>query len=193
MSDEFERDSDSGITSNEFDIHSLNVESTDPLTSEFTPPNVKGTKPRWWESAPRSGAKRGERRSRKERPARETRRDIPYPRGGFRGPLTNVYTGIGMTVMPFDPGCGRIIIENAEKCAESLDELARTNPAVRRVLMSLITTSAWGAVIMAHAPIMMAIAMHHVPALRERQEKMVGEFAEMMANGFGDKTEEEDK
>jgi hypothetical protein len=30
----------------------------------------------------------------------------------------------------------------------------------------------------------MAIAMHHVPALREKQEKMVGEFAEMMANGF---------
>lgn len=189
MNGEFERDSDSGITSEDFDIQSLNVESTDPITAEFTPPNVKGSKPKWWESAPRNGR----RREKKERRTRETRRDIPMPRGGFKGPLTNVYTGIGMSVMPFDPGCGRIIIENAEKCAESLDELARTNPAVRRVLMSLITTSAWGAVIMAHAPIMMAIAMHHVPALREKQEKMVGEFAEMMANGFGDKTEDEGK
>jgi hypothetical protein len=95
--------------------------------------------------------------------------------------------------MPFDPSCGRIVIENAEKCAEALDELAKTNTAVRNFLIGLCTTSAWGAVLMAHAPIVMAIAMHHVPALKKQQEKMVGEFAEMMANGFqvpnGDESE----
>ena len=89
-----------------------------------------------------------------------------------------------MSVMPFDPSCGRIIIENSEKCADALDDLAKTNSAVRYFLITLFTTSAWGAVVMAHAPIVMAIAMHHVPALKKQQEKMVGEFAEMMANGF---------
>lgn len=186
----FERDDDSGIEINNepFDFSALTAESTDPLTGDFTPPNVQGTKPRWWERAPKSG-----KRTPKAK-AKKTPGPAPaMPRGGLKGPLVNVYTGIGMSVMPFDPGCGRIIIENAEACATALDDLAKTNPAVRRVLLSLVTTSAWGAVIMAHAPIVMAIAMHHVPALRERQEKMVGEFAEMMANGFNDKKGESDQ
>ena len=106
------------------------------------------------------------------------------PRGGLRQPLEDLYTGLGMMLIPFDPSCGKVIIEAAPRCAETLDDLAKTNPAVRRILISLVTTSALGAVVMAHAPIIMAIAMHHVPALREKQEKMVGEFAEMMANGF---------
>lgn len=170
------------------DFNGLNVETTAPLADDFTAPNVKGSQPRWWERAPKSGKKT------RTGKAKSAPGPAPaMPRGGLKGPLTNVYTGIGMSVMPFDPSCGRMIIENAEKCASALDELARTNPAVRRVLLSLVTTSAWGAVVMAHAPILMAIAMHHVPVLKERQEKLVGEFAEMMANGFGEQKEGEDK
>lgn len=178
---EFERIPDPGNNGEEapFDFSALTAESTEPLTGEFNPPNVKGSKPRWWERAPKGEKNSRPRRSKTSRPV------PPMPKGGLKPALENMYTGIGMSIMPFDPGCGRIIIENASACAESLDELAKTNQAVRRILISLVTTSAWGAVIMAHAPIVMAIAMHHVPALRERQEKMVGEFAEMMANGFG--------
>lgn len=181
MSDEYAR-ADNSNEDNEFDFSALTAENTEPLTGEFTPPNVKGTKPKWWEKAPRRGktdsdSPRGKRAPRAERVK-------PLPRGGLKGPLTQLYSGIGLSVMPFDPNCGRIILENAEKCAETLDELAKTNTAVRNALIALCTTSAWGAVIMAHAPIVMAIAMHHVPALKKQQEKLVGEFAEMMANGF---------
>jgi hypothetical protein len=177
---------DAGNTGEEssFDFSSLVAENTDDGAGEFTPPVVETSKPRWWDKTPKNEKRKSRREEKKSRP-------MPaMPRGGLKSALENVYTGMGMALMPFDPSCGRIIIESAPKCAEALDDLAKTNPAVRRLLISLVTTSAWGAVIMAHAPILMAIAMHHIPSLRERQEKMVGEFAEMMANNFGQKEED---
>jgi hypothetical protein len=178
---EFERIPDPGNNgeSSPFDFASLSAEPVDMGSPEFEPPKTE--KRKWWESRPRS--KKTSEKSGEKKP-RRTAELKPMPRGGLKPALAQMYTGLGIAVMPFDPSCGRVIIENADKCAESLDELAKTNPAVRNVLISLVTTSAWGAVIMAHAPILMAVMMHHVPFLRERQEKMVGEFAEMMANGF---------
>lgn len=159
---------------NGFDFSALSAESVSPQDAPqvFEAPR----KPKWWESKKRKATT--ESKPKKSKPV------PPAPRGGLRTPLEDMYTGLGMMLMPFDPHCGKIIIDAAPRCAETLDDLAKTNPAVRRILISLVTTSALGAVIMAHAPIIMAIAMHHVPALKERQEKMVGEFAEMMANGF---------
>ncbi len=162
---------------NGFDFSALSAEQVSEADAPqtFEPP----VKPKWWES------KRRKAKTYSERKAAKPKKPVPpTPRGGLRQPLEDLYTGMGMLLMPFDANCGKIIIDAAPRCAETLDELAKTNPAVRRILISLITTSALGAVIMAHAPILMAIAMHHVPALREKQEKMVGEFAEMMANGF---------
>ena len=160
-----------------FDFSALNAETVSP---EDAPPVFEApAKPKWWESKKRKA------RTIEERKARKAPKPMPKaPVGGLRKPLEDMYTGLGMMMMPFDPSCGKVIIDAAPRCAETLDDLAKTNPAVRRILISLVTTSALGAVIMAHAPILMAIAMHHIPALRERQEKMVGEFAEMMANGF---------
>jgi hypothetical protein len=183
-----------GIDPDDFDsdsedfVKNLVAENTDAL-GEFTPPDVRGTKPKWWERTPKGKGGKSANGSARERRASKPKTVKPMPRGGLRGPLTQLYVGIGMSVMPFDPSCGRTIIENADKCAEALDELAKTNTAIRNFLIGLCTTSAWGAVLMAHAPIVMAIAMHHVPALKKQQEKMVGEFAEMMANGFKPKAE----
>ena len=157
-----------------FDFSALSAEQ---VAAEDAPPVFEAPrKPKWWERKPKN--------ARGPRPAKARKPVPPTPRGGLRQPLEDMYTGLGLMMMPFDPHCGKIIIEAAPRCAETLDDLAKTNPAVRRILISIVTTSALGAVIMAHAPILMAIAMHHIPALREKQEKMVGEFAEMMANGF---------
>lgn len=169
-----------------FDFSAL---SADPVSPTDAPPTFEApAKPKWWESKKRKAKTIEERRA-----AKAKKPVPPAPRGGLRQPLEDLYTGLGMMIMPFDAHCGKIIIDAAPRCAETLDDLAKTNPAVRRILISLVTTSAMGAVIMAHAPIIMAIAMHHVPALKERQEKMVGEFAEMMANGFNIPGDEEPK
>lgn len=173
MSDEFiaPQPSENGET-NGFDFSALSADSVpaDDTPPSFDPPR----KPKWWERKPKNGAAPKREKVRKAMPS--------MPRGGLREPLENLYTGIGMFMMPFDASCAKVIIEAAPKCAESLDDLAKTNPAVRRILISLVTTSAMGAVVMAHAPIIMAVAMHHVPALRDKQEKMVADMAEMFAN-----------
>jgi hypothetical protein len=171
----FEPDPVDNVDSKPFDFSDINAEIVDSISAEskLTPnPKAGRERKRWWESKPRA-----------EKKSRGKNKPMPtMPRGGLKPALTQLYTGFALAVMPFDPSCGKIILENAERCAESLDDLAKTNPAVRRALLSLVTTSAWGAVIMAHAPILMALAMHHVPALRERQEKMVADMAEMFAN-----------
>lgn len=165
-----------------FDFGTLSSEEVPPETA---PPSFElPRKTRWWEA-----------KSKKKNPTPKppkTKPALVAPRGGLLGPLEDFYTGIGMFMMPFDPACGKVIIESAPKCAESLNELAKTNPAVRRLLIQLVSTSAMGAVIIAHAPIVMAIAMHHIPALKQRQEKMVADFAEMMANMPMPKTGDDD-
>ncbi len=176
MSDEFIPPNPENPEPLNFDLGSLNAEPVD-MPGEiptFEPPK----KARWWDSW----------RSNKKSPGapnaskpRKMRKPAPaMPRGGLAKPLTDIYVSLGMVMMPFDPSCAKIIIEQAPACAEALDEMAKQNPAVRRILISLVTTSAWGKVIMAHAPILMAVAMHHVPALKNAQEKA---FAEMVA-GF---------
>lgn len=91
----------------------------------------------------------------------------PKPRpGSLKKPLQDMYGTIGMTVALFDPVCGQAILANSEACAIALENMARENEAVRRVIMSLVQTSIWGQLIAAHMPILLAIAMHHVPALR---------------------------
>lgn len=92
----------------------------------------------------------------------------PKRKGQFIQPLTNLYGGIGMALAPIDPVCGQAVLVSAENCARTLDELAYQNEAVRRVLWSLTTTSAYGAVFIAHMPIMLAVLTHHMPGFAMR-------------------------
>lgn len=89
-----------------------------------------------------------------------------YRPGILVKPLTDLYVAVGTMLLPITTPVGTAFVQNAQPCAESLDELARTNPAVRRVLMSLLTTGAWGKVIAAHFPIILAIGVTYSPAVR---------------------------
>lgn len=105
----------------------------------------------------------------------------PAPRakkGMFVEPLTQLYVGLGLTIMPVDPVCANAIVKSAEQCAISLDDLAYQNEAVRRALMSLTQTSAVGGVIIAHMPILMAVMIHHVPAAQNMLGGMGAKFAD---------------
>lgn len=89
-----------------------------------------------------------------------------YRPGILVRPLTDIYVAVGTMLLPVSPPVGTAFVQNAGQCAESLDELARTNPAVRRFLMSLLQTGAWGKVIAAHLPILLAIGVTYSPAVR---------------------------
>jgi hypothetical protein len=92
---------------------------------------------------------------------------IPNRKGQFVEPLMKMYGTAGAVVMMYDPICGTAVMTSAQKCAETMDELAYQNEAVRRVVWSMTRTSTFGAVIVAHLPIIMAVVMHHVPAAQE--------------------------
>lgn len=108
----------------------------------------------------------GERPKREARPPREKKAAVSAPRGGFVKPLTEMYGFIALALMPLDAQCAMAIMEAAPKAAESLDALAKNNDAVKRVLIMLTQTSAWGAVISAHLPIIIAVSVHHIPAVK---------------------------
>lgn len=97
---------------------------------------------------------------------RARQRKKPAPRakkGAFVEPLTELYSTLAIMLMPFDAQCANVVMKSAEQCAQSMDELAYQNESVRRALTAITQTSAWGAVIFAHMPIIMAVVMHHGP------------------------------
>lgn len=99
---------------------------------------------------------------------KEAPKDIPYPPGGYKDGLAAWYAGIGLMAMPLDETIANAFIDNADRCAESVDKLAKKNPRIRKALNYLLTTSDYGEMIFAHLPIIMAIFMY---TKKPREEK----------------------
>lgn len=135
----------------------------------------------------REGLRRVHPAKKAPRAAREPRIETPPPKGKagqFVEPLEQVYTGLALTLMPFDSSCAETIMENGHRCAEAWDDLAQKNDTVRKALIAFTETSAWGTLVLAHAPILLAVASHHGPG-RKRAEptedtediKLTGEWS----------------
>jgi hypothetical protein len=67
--------------------------------------------------------------------------------------IEELYATAAVAVMPFDMELSVALAEVAPKAAEAWVELARKNHAVRRILLKLLETGAWGALIAAHMPL----------------------------------------
>lgn len=127
------------------------------------------------DTEPASGSRFRRKRGRADKVKPET----PKVRNGaLVKPLTEMYTSVGLMLAPFDPACSIVFVENAKRCAESLDALARENDAVRRALLALTQTSAWGGVMIAHLPLLLVVMSHHGP--RDMAER-VAPLAAMLA------------
>ncbi len=150
-----------------FDMSSL-VSETAPSEAQETIPNARASKRSWKDFFS------GKPREKKVKPRKPT---PPMPRKGIAGSLTNMYTGLGMTVAMVDPQCGKAIIESAEDCAQGWEDLAKTNPKVRRAILMFLETSDVTKLFIAHAPILAAVMSHHVPLVREQQLRVVEMFA----------------
>lgn len=155
-----------------FDLSSL-VAETAPADAQESMPNPQKEK---FSFRSMFGGKPKEKKPKVRKPT------PAMPRSGLKGPLTNMYTGLGLSLSMVDRNCGQAIVESAEDCAEAWEELAKRNPKVRRALLMLLETSDVTKIIIAHAPIMMAVASHHVPFVREQQLKVVEMFANQSAN-----------
>lgn len=133
---------------------------------------AKDTPPRSRARAPRGTNKTESKQTEDKTPSspRTFVRDEETPEyrpGLLVKPLRDLYVSVGTLVLPFNQAVGTAFIQNAEACAKSLDNAAKADKQIRRVLMLLITGSVWGEVIIAHMPIMMALAVTMVPAVRQ--------------------------
>jgi hypothetical protein len=131
--------------------HTQSMEAGEPAPAE--PPSLKPPKRR---ILPGAGSRDSEPRRGPGRPPREPRDRKPLPpipRNGFAPDVEKFYVMLGMGMMPFDVELSAKIVECAEPAGEAWDELARKNEVVRRVLVSLLETGAWGKVFAAHAPL----------------------------------------
>lgn len=135
----------------------LNPETVEPVTDKAS---FENRIVRLRNKQNRGNAKTSVKAEKAKRPA------PPKRKGSFTKPLTDMYTGVGVMLMPFDQPCGTAVMESASQCAEALDNLAYQNESVRRALDSLLQSSAIGTVVVAHLPIIMVVASHHMPGLR---------------------------
>ena len=163
-----------------FDFSNLSAESlSDVGFGEPEPPNVKATKAKWWQ--PKNGmrntkAAKASEPKKRGRPPGTTMTDA-----ALRQALESFYSGIAMVAYPFCSHCAESVGNSAEEAAEAMVEWSKTNPAIRRFLVNMVSISAGGKVLAIHSAMLMPIAMHHVPSLQRKQEQMVSGFAENLA------------
>lgn len=110
----------------------------------------------------------------------------PMPRGGIAGPVAALYKRAGSFIQPFDPGCGTALIMGADDCGRAWEEVCKRNPQLRRYVLAMLATGANMDLLIAHIPIIAAVAIHHVPAVRQ----MVAETTESMTRMFNEQMAE---
>lgn len=104
----------------------------------------------------------------------------PMPKGGIAGPIAALYKRAGKFIQPFDPGCGTALIMGADDCGKAWEEVCKRNPQMRRYVLAMLATGANMELLVAHLPIIAAVAIHHVPAVRQ----MVTQTTEQMTKLF---------
>lgn len=96
-----------------------------------------------------------------------------YREGQIAKGMNKMYRRAGKVIRAFDHDTGTAFIEATRKellddgepdpeditVGEAWDELACTNPRIRRFLLKMIAGGAWGQLFMAHAPILLVVMM----------------------------------
>lgn len=147
----------------------------DPKTKEIRPKKTRG-RPRLGASSPAPNRGKPINRDQDVTPDSSHKGKTPkgtpkWQKGVIATGMTKLYKRTGRIIKAMDRDIGIAVIESAEDCGEAWDELARTNPRIRTFLMRMIAGGAWGSLIMAHAPILMAIVMKdgirkHIPFMK---------------------------
>lgn len=159
------------------DLSVLAKVSTTEDTRQYKQEKPKDSPPRARARAPRGTSKTDDKPP-SDKPTSAPRtfvRDEETPEyrpGMLVKPLRDLYVTVGTLVLPFNQAVGTSFIQNAEACARSLDNAAKADKQIRRVLMLLITGSVWGEVIVAHMPIMMTLAVTMVPSVRQTMQRV---------------------
>jgi len=95
------------------------------------------------------------------------RPEVPYHQGQITRGMNRLHRQAGKMVRAIDADIGTALIEMARNTAEdgdpddsvgaAWDEVARTNPRIRRFCLTLVSGGAYGRLIMAHTPLLLVI------------------------------------
>lgn len=126
---------------------------------------------------------------------RRTPKPAPEPMPAFRaGPIAKsvnkLYLRAGKLVRAMDPDIGTAVISMTRKetddegrpveddvtVGEAWEEIARLNPRIRAMLMTLISGGAWSQLFMVHAPLLLAILMKESIARRLSLMNLLSSF-----------------
>ena len=91
--------------------------------------------------------------------------EMPKP-GVLADGISGLYTFAGFGLMPFAPKTAVTVASQADECAKAWEAAAAANPKIRAALIALTSTSVYGALIMAHVPIVLAV----VAETKEKKE-----------------------
>lgn len=105
---------------------------------------------------------------------------ITYTNGMFRAPITALYEQAGGLISYVAYPVGVTTQQQAAECGNAWDELAKSNPAVRKWLHSMTRTGAWGKLFAAHLPIFMTALMTFSPSFRDRMGTVVADSIDAM-------------
>lgn len=104
----------------------------------------------------------------KPAPPKEPEPVPPFRAGPIAKGVNKLYRRAGKIVRIWDPEVGMAIIactvsvegdDDDLTVGAAWEEIARTNPRIRAFLLKFITMGAWNALVIAHAPILMAICL----------------------------------
>lgn len=112
--------------------------------------------------------------------------EVPaFRHGPIAKGMNKLYFKVGKIVRGFDPEVGQAMIDATKKeseddvtVGEAWEEIARTNPRIRKFLLKLISGGAWGQLFMAHAPILLAVIMKPAVISRIPFAKVIESMAE---------------
>jgi hypothetical protein len=132
-----------------------NYRASDDSSTDFIgpPPDPTGNKKRSLFGPNANKRKPPDPGTKDFKPPRDPRPVPPIPRLGFAPGVEKMYGAIALAAMAFDVELAACIMQIAPEAAKAWDELARRNITVRRILVSLMETTAWGAVFAAHLPL----------------------------------------
>lgn len=114
----------------------------------------------------------------------------PFRAGPIATGMNKLYARTGKILRVMDPDIGNAVLASTRKesdddvtVGEAWEELARVNPRIRATLLKMIQGGAWGQLMMAHAPIIMAILMKDAVRRRIPMFKLVSALFDQDSDG----------
>ena len=113
-----------------------------------------------------------------------------FREGQIERGINQLYRKAGKLIRVMDADVGQALIDITRKedaedqtVGECWEQLARTNPRIRAVLLKMIAGGAWGQLFMCHAPVLMAIVMKDAIRRRLPFGKVIQVFLEPDEDG----------